>query len=120
MSLSSGLNVLETPKCHVLFYVFDAGYSCEENVDGCHPNPCVLGKCIDQVGGYQFVCHPPYSGLNCSVLLDPCMPDQCRNGAARVPDATYSTFSCQCPTGYTGNCCCPHHNLALFDDKCVL
>ena len=70
--------------------------------------------------GYLCVCRPPYSGLNSSVLLDLYMPDQCRNGAARVPDATYSTFSCQCSTGYTGHCCCPHHNLALFDDKCVV
>ena len=120
MSLSNGLNVFQTPKCHVLFCVVDAGYNCEENVDSCHPNPCIHGKCIDRVGGYQCVCHLPYSGLNCLVLLDPYMPDQCRNGAAHVLDATYSTFFCQCPTGYTGNCCCPHHNLELFDDKCVV
>jgi len=120
MSLSSGLNVFETPKCHVLLYVFDVGYNCEENVDGCHPNPCVHGKCIDQVGGYQCVCHPPYSGLNCSVywIL------ACRISVGMVPRVfqmprtAHSLASVPPDTLVTA---AVHiNNLALFYDKCVV
>ena len=80
-----------------------AGYNCEMNQDDCVPNPCEHGECIDEVDGYRCVCRLPYSGRNCSTQLDPCSPNQCLNGAACIPDATYTTFSCQCRKGFTGN-----------------
>ena len=82
-----------------------SGTDCGINIDECARRPCLHGVCIDHVNGYTCECTVPYTGVNCSVELNPCLPNRCRNGAQCVPDSTYRYSECRCPVGYTGTYC---------------
>ena len=42
----------------------------------CLSNPCVHGQCVEDHDGYQCVCTPGYSGVNCEFGKLP-MPSYC-------------------------------------------
>ena len=78
------------------------GDDCEINFDECASNPCGHGICIDDVNSYTCACKGAYSGVNCEVELNPCLPNRCLNEARCVPKNNYNNFTCVCKSGFTG------------------
>jgi len=88
-------------------------------------NLCRNGaSCInDGRGGYKCRCTPGYSGLDCSLEVNECLPNPCHNqGTCTVSSICLlgldllsvvlppnqdmvNDYSCECPHGYTGGRC---------------
>ena len=87
-----------------------SGVDCSVNTDDCAADPCIHGSCIDLINDYRCICDLPYTGMNCTTLLDPCSPNKCRNAAQCIPDVSYTAFTCRCPNGFTGNFNSPNYS----------
>lgn len=67
-------------------------FSCETNIDDCKAfdNPCKHnGQCMDGNNTYTCQCIPSWSGINCTIEQDPCLPKPtpCSNNASCQRDA---------------------------------
>lgn len=54
-----------------------------------------------QPGGYYCTCEPGWTGPECSIDVDECSSDPCRNGGICIDQQ--NSYYCQCLPGYTGN-----------------
>ena len=79
-----------------------SGYLCT-TVNNCSPDPCVNGTCTSQNGNYTCNCYSGFSGRNCTVDVDECSSNPCKNGG-RCQDKV-NGYVCQCSSGYEGNAC---------------
>ena len=52
------------------------GSMCEVNVDDCVSQPCLRGRCIDQINGFTCQCYPGHEGVFCDVSQR-CSVHQC-------------------------------------------
>ena len=69
--------------------------------------PCDVqgtSECIDGNSTYTCVCLPGFTGRNCSVDIDNCVPEPCLNNGTCVNELGMN-FSCQCGSEYTGPFC---------------
>ena len=59
--------------------------------------------CVDEGVGYQCLCPPGYTGVNCETDIPDCSPSSCPTGATCVDlvDGHY----CRCPFNLTGEDC---------------
>uniref|UniRef100_A0A8R1TMF0 EGF-like domain-containing protein n=1 Tax=Onchocerca volvulus TaxID=6282 RepID=A0A8R1TMF0_ONCVO len=83
------------------------GNKCELDVNECHSNPCIRGKCINEFGSYRCECPHDFTGRNCETFafnVDPCSTSPCHNNAKCY---TYRDkyYSCECSPGFTGRHC---------------
>lgn len=56
---------------------------------------------LEQPGGYYCTCEPGWTGPECSIDVDECSSDPCRNGGICIDQQ--NNYYCQCLPGYTGN-----------------
>lgn len=56
---------------------------------------------FEQSGGYYCTCEPGWTGPECSIDVDECSSDPCRNGGICIDQQ--NSYYCQCLAGYTGN-----------------
>ncbi len=69
----------------------------------CDPSPCAnSGVCVSYPGGYYCSCPAGYEGFDCSVDIDECAGNPCRNG--KCVDQV-ARFECVCDPGYAGTYC---------------
>lgn len=114
----------------VLNHVFDfSGKNCEEDINECEPNPCQFGgRClersnislyqsnqqytlpptfsqkfsIENASGYECVCVPGTTGINCEVNINECDSSPCKNGNCNDQIGGYI---CDCEPGFEGEHC---------------
>ena len=68
--------------------------------------PCKnQGTCIDHIDDFMCVCEPPYTGKTCENEMDPCVANNCSNGATCTPTSNFRDYVCTCPLGFTGRFC---------------
>ncbi|KAK7145498.1 hypothetical protein R3I93_013280 [Phoxinus phoxinus] len=79
------------------------GERCQENVDECVQQPCVLGVCRDLPGDYECECPDGYAGKNCQEELGWCQKHRCENGGSCVNTGLGHT--CVCTPAHTGPSC---------------
>lgn len=92
--------------------VCGAGYSgtyCEE-LNSCFSSrdPCKNGAtCVDKQSGllndYECKCMVGYTGKNCEINIDDCIPDPCANKSICIDGI--ATYTCLCGPGYNGKNC---------------
>ncbi len=77
---------------------------------GCRGEPCMFGStCVetDDTAGYKCYCAFGYTGANCQVRIpdsvDPCIFNQCENGASCMASGT--AYTCVCAGGFVGQFC---------------
>jgi hypothetical protein len=58
---------------------------------------------IYSLGTYQCYCKPGYTGQNCLIDVDECLPVPCKNGATCIDKV--NDFECRCAPGYEGKQC---------------
>lgn len=70
----------------------------------CAGSPCIHGSCT--VHGQNFVCHcePGFTGINCAVAINPCLPNPCKNNGLCTKNHD-NTFTCECTAAYKGPRC---------------
>ncbi|KAF4525401.1 hypothetical protein B566_EDAN004144, partial [Ephemera danica] len=64
-----------------------------------------------RLDSYFCECLPGWTGTNCELNRNDCVPEQCHNGATCV-DGT-NNFTCVCPPGFSGSLC------QLSVDECL-
>uniref|UniRef100_A0A1X7SFT7 EGF-like domain-containing protein n=1 Tax=Amphimedon queenslandica TaxID=400682 RepID=A0A1X7SFT7_AMPQE len=57
-----------------------------------------------------------YTGNNCSINIDDCSPDPCKNGA--TCNDQVADYQCECPRGFRGKNCSENIN-DCAPDPCV-
>lgn len=56
------------------------GETCHHNIDECHSDPCIHGKCVDGINEYACRCEEGYDGVSCERNIDECVSSPCLNG----------------------------------------
>ncbi|XP_078614593.1 sushi, von Willebrand factor type A, EGF and pentraxin domain-containing protein 1-like [Branchiostoma floridae x Branchiostoma japonicum] len=85
-----------------------SGYTgdlCDTMIHGCHPNPCLNGKCVyhSEQNTTACACSPGFTGTACETAIDFCNPDPCLNGG--VCHNGDSDYQCSCRHGFIGHLC---------------
>lgn len=83
-------------------YFSFAGINCEIDTDECLSNPCIHGKCTNELNRYKCYCDDAYTGTNCETKLAPCQSNPCVHGTCK-PINRYTDYQCHCPPGFEGN-----------------
>ena len=72
---------------------------------GCSSNPCRTGTCVTlPTGGYQCLCPPSTTGINCETPLLPCASNPCLNNSTCLT-LSLTNYTCICPPLFTGPRC---------------
>lgn len=74
-------------------------------LSACSSNPCTHGTCIPSgASDYTCRCNPGYTGQNCSIPVNPCQSNPCRNlGTCTISDT--NTAVCRCTADFSGPRC---------------
>ena len=81
------------------------GHNCEIDVDDCAQQPCLNGgTCHDRVASYVCECPPDKTGLLCH-LNNACASNPCNAGSICETSVVNGSYTCRCPSGYTGPEC---------------
>ena len=79
------------------------GRYCEENINDCAEDPCLLGgNCTDLINDYKCTCPPGFTGKRCQEKIDLCANSPCENGIC-VDRLFY--HECICNPGWSGPSC---------------
>lgn len=57
-------------------------------------------SCKKATESYICECQPGYEADDCSVNIDECLTNQCKNAAKCIDEI--ANYTCQCQTGWTG------------------
>ncbi|XP_072181253.1 von Willebrand factor D and EGF domain-containing protein-like [Diadema setosum] len=69
----------------------------------CASNPCMHGRCVDNVNGFICLCEQGYTGSTCSIMENVCKDNPCFPGVNCTVQG-FGSFSCgKCPEGYYGD-----------------
>ncbi|XP_055323439.1 uncharacterized protein LOC129578625 isoform X2 [Sitodiplosis mosellana] len=71
-----------------------------DEVESCHPNPCINGKCISNGNVNRCQCTGHFTGRFCALTIcemEPCIFGKC--------ELTPTSFKCHCLQGYMGQTC---------------
>ncbi|XP_078349853.1 uncharacterized protein LOC144634690 [Oculina patagonica] len=86
----------------------DPGYTgktCAESINKCQPNPCQHnGTCTPSSNSFSCNCTTSWVGKTCQ-FENPCIKNQCENGATCQVNDQFGNFSCVCPQYFTGVMC---------------
>ncbi|XP_068165646.1 von Willebrand factor D and EGF domain-containing protein isoform X2 [Antennarius striatus] len=78
------------------------GDLCDQDVDQCSSDPCVVGKCINTAGGYRCECPAGLKGGTCLEDFNECEDKPCHPGVLCFN--SFGSFRCgSCPKGMLGN-----------------
>uniref|UniRef100_A0A8C6SIB9 trypsin n=1 Tax=Neogobius melanostomus TaxID=47308 RepID=A0A8C6SIB9_9GOBI len=84
------------------------GKTCQEVKDYCKQVTCGRGSCLFKASPpyYECKCNHPYTPPSCK-RGTMCNPNPCQNGGTCIkgPSRRRSSFTCSCPSGYTGKFC---------------
>ena len=81
------------------------GKTCEESINKCEPNPCQHnGQCSQSANSFSCACTTGWVGKTCQ-FEDPCINNQCENGATCKVNEQFGNFLCACPEYFTGVVC---------------
>uniref|UniRef100_A0A8C6WGT5 trypsin n=1 Tax=Neogobius melanostomus TaxID=47308 RepID=A0A8C6WGT5_9GOBI len=84
------------------------GKTCQEVKDYCKHVTCGRGSCLFKASPpyYECKCNHPYTPPSCK-RGTMCNPNPCQNGGTCIkgPSRRRSSFTCSCPSGYTGKFC---------------
>lgn len=58
---------------------------------------------MTNTSGFQCICPPGYTGLNCANIINPCASSPCQNNGQCISLGTQ--FLCACPLGFNGTLC---------------
>ena len=106
-----------------------SGYACAcpsgfygPNCDtGCPRGHCLGAVTCNPADGTESrcqLCAPGYHGIICNVEIDECRTEPCQNGG--ICTDLLADFSCECPTGWSGEDCSVDVNECLLEiDDCV-
>ncbi|CAF2104402.1 unnamed protein product [Rotaria magnacalcarata] len=79
---------------------------CQLRDSFCTQMPCKNdGTCIETLNGYQCICIPGFSGVNCTNIIQPCLSNPCLNNATCSVLLNGLGYQCFCPNGYGGLRC---------------
>uniref|UniRef100_A0AAY4E4J3 Notch receptor 3 n=1 Tax=Denticeps clupeoides TaxID=299321 RepID=A0AAY4E4J3_9TELE len=79
------------------------GTSGQWPVDECSSSPCVHGACREDPNGYRCDCEPGWTGKNCDLNRNDCLPSPCQNAGTCIDQL--NGFTCKCRQGFKGNLC---------------
>lgn len=66
----------------------------------CFDTDCNRGTCADPQNNYKCQCPPGFTSDDCSIDIDECVDNQCKNNATCIDQI--ARYSCNCSIGYTG------------------
>ncbi|KAK9712540.1 Laminin G domain [Popillia japonica] len=69
----------------------------------CFDVDCNRGECADPEHSYKCKCPPGFDGDDCSIDIDECSNNECKNNATCIDQI--AKYSCNCSLGYTGEFC---------------
>lgn len=80
------------------------GPNCEQNVDDCAEEPCLVGaKCTDLINDFRCDCPSGFTGKRCHEKVDQCSGNPCGKNGLCV-DRSFD-FECICKPGWRGERC---------------
>lgn len=74
-----------------------------DDFDNCVSSPCLNGKCMDALDGYECECNSGYLGKDCSFNIDDCAKNVCMEGSTCIDGV--NNYTCICPQDTTGLFC---------------
>ncbi|KRT83956.1 EGF-like domain containing protein [Oryctes borbonicus] len=69
----------------------------------CFDVDCNQGTCADPENSYKCQCPPGYTADDCSINIDECVDNKCKNNATCIDEV--AKYSCNCSVGYSGEFC---------------
>jgi hypothetical protein len=81
-----------------------SGRTCDVDVNECASDPCVNGRCIqDIIDHWTCHCYPGWNAHHCDEDIDECASVPCQNHAACTN--LHDAYDCDCRAGYAGFDC---------------
>ncbi|RWS23335.1 cubilin-like protein, partial [Leptotrombidium deliense] len=73
----------------------------------CSSNPCIFGTCIGNAmkTGFTCRCFKGWSGDLCTVRVNDCSSNPCKNGGTCINETNFAGFTCICDVQWQGSTC---------------